>query len=146
MTRIFHGDEQGSVMVETALSFFLIITCVLGIIECCLMVYTYAVYADAARHGVRYATFHGTDSTSCSGPSAGCDSTAASVVSDVTTYASGYAAPASGLTVTVTYPDAGGSKASSRVIVNVAYSYHPLFNFPGTPTNFQVKSQGRIVY
>jgi Flp pilus assembly protein TadG len=144
---VLASDEQGAVAIETALGFMLIMTCVLGIIECCMMVYTYSVCADAARHGVRYATLHGTNSVSCSGPSTGCaDTTAANVVSDVTNYASAFSAPAASMTVTVSYPDLGGSTTPSRVVVTIAYVYQPLFRFPGTPTNFQVSSQGRIIY
>ena len=140
-------EEHGAVIIETALGFMLIMTCVLGIIECCMMVYTYSVCADAARHGARYASLHGIDSTTCSGPGVGCgDPTAANVVSDVNTYASAYSAPAASMTVTVSYPDAGGNTPPSRVIVTIAYIYRPLFNVPGTPTNFQVSSQGRILY
>lgn len=143
----FRRAEDGAVAIETALSLMVIFTCVLGIIECCMMVYTFSVYADAARQGVRYATFHGADSTVCSGPSTGCgDPTGTNVINAVKTYASGYSAPASSLSVTVSYPDSGGSMTPSRVVVTVSYMYQPLFNFPGTPTAFQVSSQGRIVY
>ena len=125
----------------------LVFTCILGIIECCMMGYTYSVYADAARHGMRYATLHGFDSSSCSGPTVGCgDPTASNVVNDVTTYAARYAAPASSVMVTVSYPDTGGCTAPSRVLVTILYTYQPLFRFPGTATNFQISSQGRILY
>jgi len=141
------SEDQGAAILETALSFMLIMTCILGIIECCLMVYTYSVYADAAREGVRYATLHGLDSASCSGPSVGCaDSSAANVVSYVKTYASAYSAPAATMAVTVSYPDTGGCAAPSRVIVSISYVYKPLFNYPGTSTSFQTTSQGRIIY
>ena len=141
------GSESGSVAIETALSFMMIMTLVLGIIECCMMVYTYSVLADAARHGVRYATIHGASSSNCSGPSTGCaDSSAANVINDVTTYARTFTGNISGMTVQVTYPDAGGSTTPSRVTVTIRCTYRPLFNFPGMSQVFQVSSQGRIVY
>jgi len=147
LMRPFVRDERGAAAIETALGLMLILTCMLGIIECCLMVYTYSVYTDAAREGARYATLHGLDSTSCSGPSAGCaDPTAANVISYVKTYASTYTAQTSSLSVTVSYPDAGGCATPSRVIVTVAYVYKPLFKLPGMAPSFQASSQGRIVY
>jgi Flp pilus assembly protein TadG len=137
-------QESGSAAIETALSYMLVMTCVLGIIECSMMVYTYSVYADAARVGVRYATIHGADSSNCSGP--GCtDSTGANVASAVTTYAALFTTPASGLNVTVNYPD-GSCATPSRVSVTVAYTYVPLFHFPGTQAAFSAMSQGRIIY
>ena len=140
-------EEHGAAALETAISFMLIFTCILGIIECCMMVYTYSVYADAARHGLRYATLHGFDSATCSGPTTGCgDPTASNVVSDVTTYAARYAAPTTSVIVSVLYPDTGGCIAQSRVQVTISYVYQPLFHVPGTATSFQVSSQGRILY
>lgn len=140
-------SESGSVAIETALSFMLVITLVLGLIELCVMTYTYSVLADAARHGVRYATIHGASSSSCSGPSVGCaDSSAANVVNDVTTYANNFARNISGMTVQVTYPDAGGSTTPSRVTVGITYTYQPMFHVLGSGPAFHVSSQGRILY
>ena len=139
-------DEDGSVLIETALSLMLIMTVVLGIIECCMMVYSYSVYADAARQGVRYAIVHGTASSSCSGPSSGCaDSAGANVAALVKSYASSYTAPVAGLTVLATYPD-HSSAAPSRVMVTVTYTYIPLFHMPGTSAVFTATSAGRILY
>lgn len=139
-------DTRGSVAVETALGFMVVMAMVLGIMECCMMAYTYGVLEDAAREGVRYASVHGSDSSSCSGPSTGCgDPTAANVVTDVTAYAGNYAGNLGGMTVTVTYPDAA-STATSRVQVAIAYTYQPLFNYPGMSHLLQVSSQGRIMF
>jgi Flp pilus assembly protein TadG len=141
------GSETGAVAIETALSFMLMMTMVLGIIEFSVMAYTYSVLGDAARHGVRYATIHGTASSNCSGPSTGCaDSGAANVISDVTTYANTFARNISGMQVQVTYPDAGGSTAPSRVTVAITYTYQPMFHVIGTSPAFHVSSQGRILY
>ncbi len=137
---------SGAVAVETALGFMLIMAMVLGIIECCMMAYTYAVLEDAAREGVRYASIHGTDSSSCSGPSTGCaDSSAANVVSDVTSYAANYVGNLTGISVTVNYPD-GASTATSRVQVAIVYTYQPLFNYPGMSHVLSVSSEGRIMF
>ncbi|MEO8735861.1 MAG: TadE/TadG family type IV pilus assembly protein, partial [Edaphobacter sp.] len=114
---------------ETALCVMLIMTLVLGIIECSVMMYTYSVLGDAARHGVRYAIIHGASSSNCSGPSTGCaDSSATNVVNDVTTYANIFANNISGMTVQVTYPDVGGSTSPSRVTVAITYTYQSMFH------------------
>jgi len=138
-------DERGSIMIETALGFMIMMTMVLGIMECSMMAYTYSVMEDSAREGVRYATVHGIDSSSCNGPSSGCDATAANVVSDVKTYAQTFTGGLNTMTVTVTYPD-GGSTATSRVKVALSCTYQPVFHFPGAAHLLQVSSEGRILY
>jgi Flp pilus assembly protein TadG len=145
--RRLRQDESGAVAIETAASFVLLITLVLGIIEFSMMTYTYGVMAEAARHGVRYASIHGVDSSTCSGPSTGCsDPTAANVVNDVNTFASQFLNTMSSAVVRVTYPDAGGSAVASRVTVAITYTYQPLFRFPGLQQTFQLSAQGRILY
>jgi hypothetical protein len=111
------------------------------------MVYTYCVYQEAARDGVRYAIVHGVDNSNCSGPSTGCgDPTAGNVINAVSSFANPYAAPISGMSIQVTYPDSGGCTPPSRVIVTVTYTYTPLFHIMPSGIPFQVSSQGRIVY
>ena len=140
-------DDSGSAIIETALAYMLMMTCVLGVINFSMMVYTYAVYADAVRHGVRFATIHGSDSSTCSGPSTGCgDPEATNVVAAVKTYAQPYVASIAGSTITVTYPDAGGCMPPSRVIVSMSYNYVPLFRLSNSSFTFKVSSQGRILY
>lgn len=140
------GSDCGSAVIETALAFMLIVTLMIGIIESCVMMYTFSVVAEAAKHGVRYATIHGSMSSNCSGPSTGCaDSTGSNVVTDVTTFANQFVKNVSGLTVQVSYPDAGGSTAPSRVTVGVTYTYVPMF-ISGMRHSFHVSSQGRILY
>lgn len=140
-------DDLGSVAIETSVAYIVMTTCVLGILGFTLMVYTYSVYQEAARNGVRYAIVHGTDSSNCSGPTTGCgDQNAANVVSAVTSYASAYTAPIANATVTVSYPDATGCKPPSMVIVTVTYTYVPLFKPLPTGLVFTISSQGRVVY
>lgn len=139
-------ETSGAVAIETALGFMLIMAMVLGIIEMCMMAYTYAALEDATREGVRYASIHGTDSSNCSGPSTGCgDPSAANVVSDVKTYAGTYVGNLSGMSVTVSYPD-NASTATSRVQVAIVYTYRPLFNYPGISHQLNVSSEGRILF
>jgi len=141
------SGESGSAIVETALSYMMMMTCVLGIVGFTIMAYTYSVYQEAARDGVRYATIHGADSSNCSGPSTGCgDPTAGHVGDAVRNYARPYTAPISGMTVAVSYPDAAGCAPPSRVIVTVTYTYTPLFNVLPPGLVFQTSSQGRIIY
>jgi Flp pilus assembly protein TadG len=142
-----HLHDSGSVAVETALAFTLMMSCVIAIVEFCLMLFTYGVYADAARYGVRYATIHGADSTNCSGPTTGCgDPNATNVVNQVVQYAKAYTAPVAGASVQVTYPDPTGCTPPSRVIVTVTYTYGEIFPAPLKNIAFQVSSQGRILY
>lgn len=138
-------DECGSIMIETALGYMIMMTMVLGIIECSMMGYTFSVMEDAAREGVRYASVHGTNSPSCNGPSSGCDATATNVGNDVKTYANTFTNGLTGMTVTVTYPD-GTSTATSRVKVALSCTYAPVFHFPGTAHLLQVSASGRILY
>ena len=138
-------DERGSIMIETTLGFMVMMSMVLGIMECSMMAYTFSVMEDSAREGVRYATVHGIDSSSCAGPSSGCDAAAANVVSDVKTYAKTFTGGLNTMTVTVTYPD-GASTATSRVKVALSCTYQPVFHFPGSAHLLQVSSEGRILY
>jgi Flp pilus assembly protein TadG len=137
--------EEGSVAIETSISFMVMIIFLFGIMECCMMGYTYAAMEDAAREGVRYAIVHGVDSPSCSGPSTGCDATAANVKTDVTNYAKNFVGNLATMVVTVSYPD-GTSTAMSRVQVSISQTYQPVFHFPGTSHAMTVSSAGRILY
>jgi len=111
------------------------------------MVYTYGVLAEAARHGVRYATIHGTDSTLCSGPSTGCsDASGINVVSDVTTFAGNFIHNVSAMTVLVSYPESTGSNASSLVTVAITYTYVPIFKLPVHGATFHTTAEGRVIY
>jgi Flp pilus assembly protein TadG len=140
-------DDSGQAIAETAISLVVTITLAFWLFELSMMTYTCIVLNDATHEGVRYATLHGTDSTTCSGPDAAC--------SDHTPYASVQTAVRgitaislhnlTAMTITVTYPDAT-AKAGNRVSVVVAYTYVPYINFPGLRTLLTFTSQGRITY
>jgi len=140
-------DSNGSMLLEFSLSVWTLFLVAFLIFEFCMLVYTYSVLGDAAREGVRYAIVHGTDSTTCSGPSTGCGDTAGS---NVTSVVNGYAAVSfhdtSGMTVTPSWPD-GTSTPSSRVVVTISYPYVPYLYLPGfnAPT-MHITAEGRIVY
>ena len=143
----FAGEESGSMLIEFALSVWTLLLVTFLIFEFCMTIYTYSVLCNAAREGVRYAIAHGTDSSTCSGPSTGCsDSTGANVTSVVMGYAKVCFHDITGMTVTPSWPD-GKSTPSSRVIVKINYPYVPYLSLPGfnAPT-MQVTSEGRIVF
>jgi Flp pilus assembly protein TadG len=51
--------EAGSTLVETALSITILLVLVIGIMDACLMVYSYHFISNAAREGTRYAIVRG---------------------------------------------------------------------------------------
>lgn len=138
--------DNGSLMVETALALMVVLPVVFWLFELCMLTYTCGVLGDAARQGVRYAVVHGTDSSTCSGPSNGCaDASGSNVVSVVDNAAAYSFHNLSAMTVQVTYPD-GSSAPSSRVNVTVDYTYVPYIQLPGIAQKIQTTAEGRIVY
>ena len=80
--------ETGSTLVETALSITILLVLVIGIMEACLMVYSYHFISNAAREGTRYAIVRGDTwtqppwngtGTCASYTSAGCVATAQNI-------------------------------------------------------------------
>lgn len=142
-------EMDGAVMIETSLALLLIFPMFVFAFELCMFTYTQAVLGDAARVGIRYAIVHGTDSSTCSGPSTGCaDSSGANVVSTVQNYAAqSMHAGGNGLVVTVSYPDAS-SAPPTRVNIAVAYTYSPFFagNGSAIALPMHASAEGRIVY
>jgi len=140
------AEDCGSILIEFALSVWTLLLLTFLIFEFCMTVYTYSVLGDAAREGIRYAVVHGTDNSSCSGPSTGCDSTGSAVTAVVNGYAAVSFHDTSGMTVTPSWPD-GSSTPSSRVKVTINYPYIPYLYLPGfnAPT-MNVTAEGRIVF
>lgn len=58
LRRRLRGD-RGNTLVETALSIAVLLTLLVGIIECGLMIYSYHFISNAARQGARYAIVRG---------------------------------------------------------------------------------------
>ncbi len=140
-------EEKGSALLEFSLSVWMHVLVTFLIFEFCMTVYTYSVLGNAAREGVRYAVVHGTDNSSCSGPSSGCgDSTGSNVRSVVNGFAAVSFHDLSGMTVTPSWPD-GTSTPSSRVVVTITYPYVPYLQVPGfnAPT-MKVTAEGRVVF
>jgi Flp pilus assembly protein TadG len=140
-------EESGSALLEFSLSVWMLLLMAFLIFEFCMMTYTYSVLGDAAREGVRYAIVHGTDNSSCSGPSTGCGDTGGS---NVTAVVNSYAAVSfhntSSMTVTPSWPD-GVSTPASRVVVTITYPYIPYLSLGifSAPT-MTIIAEGRIVY
>jgi Flp pilus assembly protein TadG len=142
----FRRDAHGTVMVETGLALLLAFPVIFSAFELCIFTYTQAILGDAARVGVRYAIIHGTDSTTCSGPSSGCsDQSGANVTTMVQNYAAASLNSLSGITVTPSWPDSS-SAPPSRVIVTVTYTYSPFFPNTGLSMAMNATAEGRIVY
>lgn len=134
-------------LIEFSLSVWTLFLVTFLIFEFCMSIYTYSVLSNAAREGIRYAIMHGTDSSSCSGPSTGCgDSTGSNVTTVVQGYASVSFHDLSAMTVTPSWPDRA-STPNSRVLVTISYAYIPYLSIPGfTSPQMQVTAEGRIVY
>jgi Flp pilus assembly protein TadG len=54
-------DEQGSSIVEFALTFIVVMGLLFGVMQLCLAFYTYQVINEYAREGARYAIVHGSN-------------------------------------------------------------------------------------
>jgi Flp pilus assembly protein TadG len=140
-------DISGSVLIETSMALLVAIPLLFAVFELCMFTYTLSVLGDAARIGVRYAIVHGSDSSTCSGPSTGCsDQSGANVVTTVQNYAAQFISTPGGLTVTVSYPDSS-SGPQARVGVTVTYKYSPFFQNTGSSLiPMYATGEGRIVY
>ncbi len=138
--------SDGSALIETALVLLVGVPLSMYTFEICMMTYTNSVLGDAARRGVRYASLHGTDSTTCSGPSTGCgDPNGNNVVSYVKSAAVISLHDVSAMTVSVTWPD-GASTPNSHVLIKIAYTYVPYVTYPGLSRKLAATAEGIIVY
>ncbi|MBZ5491529.1 MAG: pilus assembly protein [Acidobacteriia bacterium] len=125
-------QQRGQSLLETAMMIVVIFTVVFWIFELGWMMYTYAVMADAANEGVRYAIVHsGGDAT---GTQARVITFAQTSLHDIRAMS-----PPS-----VTFPD-GSASPPNRVRVTVTYTYVPwLKQFINTPT-MTTYAEGRMI-
>lgn len=133
------GSEHGSAIVETALSFIVLLTMIFGILAISLALYTYNFIADAAREGTRYAMVRG---SSCQGFASACPAQA----SDVQTYVKGLTFPGikpSAMTVTTTWP-VGNNNPGNPVKVTVQYQFPLAIPFL-TARTLSLKSSSQMV-
>jgi Flp pilus assembly protein TadG len=129
-------NECGATIVETAISFSLLICSLLGAFQIALALYTYHFVSDAAREATRYAIVRG--STSCSNTPnlANCNATAAVIQAWVRNLGYPGINP-NNLTVTTTWPTTGANCYPSTSpcnnpsnLVNVAVNYVFPLNVP----------------
>jgi Flp pilus assembly protein TadG len=136
-------DKRGSELVEFALAAVVLLTAILGIMDCCRALYAYHFVSWAAQQGTRYAAVRGAEwgSTSCATATAfSCNATSA----DVVNYVQSLVNPgisASALTVQPDWPGAtvnGPNSAcatthSQGCMVKVQVSYAFSFILPFMP-------------
>jgi Flp pilus assembly protein TadG len=117
--------EDGSTLVEFAVTVPTLFALIFCFINICLMMYSYVMICQSAREGTRYAMVRGASCPSTATPT--CEVTAA----QVNTFVSGVTTPnvAGGtVTPTTTYPD-GNESVGSHVQVTVTYAYHVMLPF-----------------
>ena len=160
-------DEQGGSLVETAISFLLMLTLMFGVIEGCLAVYSYHTLASAAHEATRYAIVRGGAwGTACDGSgssgsgyaSSGCTANA----TDVANYVASRNFPGLKITaadVCVKYlTSTPGSSTTSCTasttntnnvpgdIVQVTINYPYTLSVPGVPIHaFTMSSTSQMV-
>jgi Flp pilus assembly protein TadG len=104
--RLCARGEQGSALLEMALSAIVLFAIVFGLMEGCLMLYTYHFVSEAAREGTRFAIVRG---SSCIDFPAPCP---ANQSSDIQTYIQNLNLPGirpAAMTVTTIWPTTGTS-------------------------------------
>ncbi|MDP9051835.1 MAG: pilus assembly protein [Acidobacteriota bacterium] len=117
--------EDGSTLIEFAVTLPTLFALIFVFIEICLMLYTYEMISECARQGTRYAMVRGASCPNIATPT--CEVNAAAV----SAYVSGLKWPNVGggtMTPVTTYPD-GNENANSHVQVKVTYTYHLMLPF-----------------
>ena len=123
--------QRGQSLLETAMMIVVVFTVVFWIFELGWVMYTYAVMADAANEGVRYAIVH-----------SGGDATGTQA--KVKTFAQTSLHDVSAISTSVSFPD-GSAQPPNRVRVTVTYTYVPwLSQYISTPT-MKTYSEGRMI-
>ena len=128
------GNEDGSALIETAVSLPVLFTLLFCFMELCLAFYSYDTISESAREGTRYAMLLSSTCTNSSG--ATCTATAAQVNSYVTGL--GWPNLAGGtMTVSTTYKTPAGGVGtnivSDFVVVQITYVF-PI-TMPFVPKN-----------
>ncbi len=139
--------RSGQGLVEFSVTAFLTSITMLFVLEIGRMLLVYALVADAAREGVRYAIVHGSSrstgsaQTDASGPAAN----PAQVVTVIDNFAGTGPLTTSRLVINVTYP--GSSNAPGQTVnVSVVYPYDPLVTYFPATLRLGSASQGVIIY
>ena len=134
------ANDEGSSLVEFAVSIPVLLTFFFGLIQVCIATYTRGAISECAREGTRYAMVHGSSCQTASNSS--CTQTA----SNINTYAASSAWPNIGggsLIVNTTYPD-GNENPGSRVQVKVTYAFP--FRIPMIPASTLGMTSTSVMY
>lgn len=114
------GNEEGSNLVEFAMSAGILLALVIGTMEFSLVAYSYLYVSDAARQATRYAMVRGNSQTGdCTAPGAG---NCIAQTADIQTYVQNGALPGvngSNLTVTSTWLTSSGTVAEPPIRANL---------------------------
>ena len=148
------GDENGSAMVEFALSAVMLLTASIGILGVSMVAYSYVFVSGAARDATRYAIVRGsTLKTDCTAPGyASC----VAQVGDITQFVKREAFPginSDNISVSATWIDADGTPCGTSDsckdpgnFVSVTVSYPYVLNVPFVPSKtFNVSGSSQMV-
>jgi Flp pilus assembly protein TadG len=135
------GSEEGSAIMETAMSFLMLMSFLLVVMETGFLLYSYHFISEAAREGTRYAIVRGSTAGSACGSynSLGCQASPADVQNFVKNL--GFLAPAN-MTVTPTWsaftagstcPTTGPCNSPGN-LVSVQVQYNFTLSIPVIPT------------
>lgn len=140
-------ERSGQGLVEFSLTAFLTAITMLFVLEIGRMLLVYAVIADAAREGVRYATVHGSSRTTGTGQNnaSGPSTNPAQVVTVVDEFAGTGPLTTSRLVISVTYP-ASSNAPGQTVNVSVIYPYDPFVTYFPATLRLGSASQGVIQF
>jgi Flp pilus assembly protein TadG len=133
-------SEEGSTLVELALTIPVLLTFVFGWMQVCMAISTRSLLSEIAREGTRYAMVRGATCVNVAGSS--CMATAA----NVNAYLNGVNWPNVGgsvIAVSTTYPD-GNENAGSRVQVTVTNVFP--FNIPFVSRTSLTMSSTSVMY
>jgi Flp pilus assembly protein TadG len=118
-------NEEGSTLIEMAVSFSVLFALLFTFMEICMAFYTQHMISECARDGARYAMVHGSACVTSTGAS--CTLTA----TNINTYVNGLASPniADGtFTTSTTYPN-GNENVGSEVQVEISYTFKSTLPF-----------------
>jgi Flp pilus assembly protein TadG len=133
-------SECGEALIMQGLSLPILLSFVFGLMQVCLLYYSWEMTSEVARQGARYAIVHGSTCETTSGSS--CTVTAAQVES----YATGLGWPNLGggtMSVVATFPD-GAQTPGDRVLVTV--TYHFPYKIPWVTSTTEIISSSSEMY
>jgi Flp pilus assembly protein TadG len=134
------SGEEGSSLVEFAISIPVLLTFFFGLIQVCIATYTRGAISECAREGTRYAMVHGSSCQTANNASCTLNATA------INTYVSSSPWPNIGggtITPNTTYPD-GNENPGSRVQVTVSYAFP--FRIPMIPASTLTMTSTSVMY